>query len=154
MREEIFYGEGLPYVDTTDLSGKLIVIEGTDGVGRSTQIEGTNESGKSTPIEGLKKWLEVQGYGVVSTGWTRSPLLGPAIDAIKQGNTLNQITYSILYAADFADRLENVIIPALKGVLSFLLIAICTQPSRVMSFEVSIHNGFAESMDSPRYPTL
>ena len=101
MRKEIFYGEGLPYVDTTDLSGKLIVIEGTDGVGRSTQIEGTNESGTSAPIEGLKKWLEVQGYGVVSTGWTRSPLLGPAIDTIKQGNTLNQITYSILYAADF-----------------------------------------------------
>ena len=37
MREEIFYGDGLPYVDTTDLDGKLIVIEGTDGVGRSTQ---------------------------------------------------------------------------------------------------------------------
>ncbi len=121
MRDEIFYGDGLPYVDTTDLDGKLIVIEGTDGVGRSTQIEGTNESGKSTPIEGLKRWLEVQGYGVVSTGWTRSPLLGPAIDAIKEGNTLNQITYSILYAADFADRLENVIIPALKG--GFIVLA-------------------------------
>ena len=55
MREEIFYGEGLPYVDTTDLDGKLIVIEGTDGVGRSTQIEGTNESGKVDADRGFEE---------------------------------------------------------------------------------------------------
>ena len=66
MKDRIFYSDGLPYVDVSDLSGKLIVIEGTDGVGRSTQIEI------------LTQWLEVKGYGVVNTGWTRSPLLGPS----------------------------------------------------------------------------
>jgi dTMP kinase len=117
----VFYGEGLPYIDGSDLSGKLIVIEGADKVGRSTQIEGIDGDGKLTGIEGLTKWLEVKGYGVVNTGWTRSPLLGPAIDAVKRGNTLNQITFSVLYAADFADRFENVIIPALKG--GFIVLA-------------------------------
>jgi len=108
-RQGFFYGHGLPYVDVSDLPGKLIVIEGTDGVGRSTQIEN------------LTEWLEIKGYGVTNTGWTRSPLLGPAIDQIKRGNTLNQITFSVLYAADFSDRLENQIITALKG--GFIVLA-------------------------------
>ena len=29
-----FYGVGLPYVDLSEIKGKMIVIEGTDGVGR------------------------------------------------------------------------------------------------------------------------
>jgi dTMP kinase len=104
-----FIGKGLPYIDTSELRGRLIVIEGTDGVGRSTQIEN------------LKKWLEVKGYGVATTGWTRSPLLSKTIDDAKKGHTLNTSTYSLLYAADFADRLENEIIPALRG--GFIVLA-------------------------------
>jgi dTMP kinase len=121
MRNNTFYGQGLPYLDMSDLSGRLIIIEGTDGVGRSTHIEGIDSLGRPAQIEDLTKWLEVKGHGVVNTGWTRSPLLGPAIDTIKRGNTLNQITFSVLYAADFADRLENQIIPALKG--GFIVLA-------------------------------
>jgi dTMP kinase len=102
-KKKMFYGFGLPYVDVSDINGKLIVIEGTDGVGRSTQIEE------------LRKWLEVKGYGVVTTGWTRSPLMGKTIDEAKAGHTLNVHTYSLLYAADFADRLEHEIIPALRS---------------------------------------
>lgn len=98
-----------PYLDVTDVKGKLIVIEGTDGVGRSTQIEE------------LKRWLEVQGYGVITTGWSRSPLIGKTIDEAKSGHTLNVNTYSLLYAADFADRLEHEIIPALKA--GFIVLA-------------------------------
>lgn len=107
--KKIFFGEGLPYVDVSDLKGKLIVIEGTDGVGRSTQI-GL-----------LKQWLEVQGYGVATTGWTRSPLMGKAIDNAKSGHTLSLHTFSLLYSADFADRLEHEIIPALKA--GFIVLA-------------------------------
>jgi dTMP kinase len=102
-KKKIFYGFGLPYIEVDDLRGKLIVIEGTDGVGRSTQIEE------------LKKWLEIKGYGVATTGWTRSPLMGKAIEEAKSGHTLNVNTFSLLYAADFADRLEHEIIPAMRA---------------------------------------
>jgi dTMP kinase len=104
-----FYGNGLPYLKVGPLKGSLIVVEGTDGVGRSTQIEQ------------LTSWLEVRGYGVVNTGWTRSPLLAETINEAKEGHELNVTTFSLLYAADFADRLENQIIPALRA--GFIVVA-------------------------------
>jgi dTMP kinase len=107
--DKTFYGNGLPYLKISPLRGSLIVIEGTDGVGRSTQIEQ------------LTRWLEVQGYGVVNTGWTRSPLLAETINEAKAGHELNVTTFSLLYAADFADRLENQIIPALRA--GFIVVA-------------------------------
>jgi len=107
--DKVYYGNGLPYLKISPLRGSLIVIEGTDGVGRSTQIEQ------------LTRWLEVQGYGVVNTGWTRSPLLAETINEAKAGHELNVTTFSLLYAADFADRLENQIIPALRA--GFIVVA-------------------------------
>jgi dTMP kinase len=104
-----FYGPGLPYVDIGSYPGKIIAIEGTDGVGRSTQIRL------------LREWLEVQGYGVIETGWTRSVLMQPTIDLAKASNTLNKLTFVLLYATDFADRLEKEIIPALKA--GFIVLA-------------------------------
>jgi dTMP kinase len=103
------FGEGLPYRKTIDCKGKLIAIEGTDGVGRSTQVEL------------LIQWLRIQGYGVTTTGWTRSQLMSKAIDYAKSGNMLDRMTFSLLYATDFADRLENEIIPALES--GFIVIA-------------------------------
>jgi len=81
----------------------LIVLEGTDGVGRSTQVEL------------LKKYLEKESFAVSDTGLRRSELTQKGIDAAKSGNTLNPITTSLFYATDFADRLENQIIPSLKA---------------------------------------
>ncbi|OGW90680.1 MAG: hypothetical protein A3D28_05905 [Omnitrophica bacterium RIFCSPHIGHO2_02_FULL_63_14] len=105
MAKPKFFGEGIPYLEPSSLNlkGKLIVIEGTDGVGRTTQIEG------------LRNWLEVQGHGVVETGWTRSELMSSLILLAKEGNTLTRDTFGLLYATDFADRLENQIIPALRS---------------------------------------
>jgi dTMP kinase len=108
MEVSRFYGNGLPYKKPAELKGSLIVIEGTDHVGRSTQVEQ------------LKPWLEVEGYGVVSTRWTRSALLFETISEAKAGNRLNATTFALLYAADFADRLENEIIPALRAGLVVL----------------------------------
>jgi len=93
----------LPKQDLSDITGKLIVIEGTDGVGRSTQISD------------IKEWLEVKGYAVMVTGWIRSPFIGKAVQEAKERHTLNVVTFSLLYLADFADRLEHEIIPALKA---------------------------------------
>ncbi len=98
-----FFGEGLPYLDCSDASGVLITVEGTDGVGRTTQLGM------------LREWLELQGHGVVETGWTRSQLVGRAITEAKEIRALNKLTYALLYAADFADRLEKEIIPALRS---------------------------------------
>ncbi|MFB3852771.1 MAG: dTMP kinase [Vicinamibacterales bacterium] len=104
-----YYGRGLPYAPLGSLPGKLVALEGTDGVGRSTQIRL------------LREWLEVQGYGVVETGWTRSELMQPTIELAKSSNTLNKLTFVLLYATDFADRLEKEIIPALKS--GFIVVA-------------------------------
>jgi dTMP kinase len=98
-----YYSYRIPYLPIDGYPGKLIAIEGTDGVGRSTQIAL------------LREWLEVQGYGVIETGWTRSQLMQPTIDLAKSSNTLNKLTFVLLYATDFADRLEKEIIPALKA---------------------------------------
>jgi dTMP kinase len=98
-----YFGDGLTYLNPSDLKGRLIAIEGTDGVGRTTHIES------------LQEWLEVQGYGVVTTGWTRSNLMSKTIEMAKQGNILDRWSLSLLYATDFADRLEHQIIPALRS---------------------------------------
>ncbi|HET9963670.1 MAG TPA: dTMP kinase [Nitrospiraceae bacterium] len=103
------FGDGLTYLNPSDLKGKLIAIEGTDGVGRSTHIEM------------LQEWLEVQGYGVMTTGWTRSNLMSKTIEMAKRGNILDRWSFSLLYATDFADRLEHQVIPALRS--GFIVLA-------------------------------
>jgi dTMP kinase len=103
MSTNNFYGAGFPYHNFQKLPGKLIVVEGTDGVGRSTQIRE------------LRRWLESEGYAVSDTGLTRSVLTSSGLKEAKSGHTLGPITMSLFYAADFADRLENLIIPALSA---------------------------------------
>ena len=98
-----YYRTALPGVDYSELQGKLIVVEGPDAVGRSTQIRG------------LKPWLEDLGHAVLDTGMARSALAAKGIKEAKQGNTLGPITMTLYYATDFADRLENEIIPALRA---------------------------------------
>ncbi len=104
-----YYGRGLPYLPIEGCTGKIVAVEGTDGVGRSTQIRL------------LREWLEVQGYGVIETEWTRSPLMESTIQLAKSSNTLNTLTFVLLYATDFADRLEKQIVPALKA--GFIVLA-------------------------------
>jgi dTMP kinase len=102
-RARRFFGRGLRDVDLKDLAGYLIVIEGSDGVGRTTQIDL------------LRSWLQIKGFGVLETGWTRSMLVGPTIDLAKTGNALNPLTFNLLYATDLADRVEHEVIPALRS---------------------------------------
>ena len=104
-----FYGEGLPGVDPANLGGKLIVIEGADGSGRSTQMDL------------LKDCLEGQGHATVNVGLRRSSLVSEELNEAKQGNVLGEISRSLFYATDFADQLENRIIPALKA--GFIVLA-------------------------------
>ena len=97
------------YKTKSGYEGLLIVIEGTDG------------SGKSTQLELLKRSIQDKSYGVMVSEWKTSRLIANVIDDAKERNLLNATTYSLLYAADFADRLENIIIPALKSGFIVLL---------------------------------
>lgn len=98
-----FYNTALPGVDCAELRGALIVIEGPDAVGRSTQVTR------------LRQWLEEEGHAVLDTGMARSALAGKGIKKAKEGNTLGPVTMTLYYVTDFADRLENEIIPALRA---------------------------------------
>ncbi|MBG87436.1 MAG: dTMP kinase [Verrucomicrobiales bacterium] len=98
-----FYGHGIPGVDLRQLNGKLIVVEGADGSGRSTQ---TNK---------LVEWLEGGGHATVQVGLKRSTLVSEELQQAQEGNILSRTTLSLFYATDFADQLENLIIPALKA---------------------------------------
>lgn len=105
MTKLAFYGHNSMHFEAEDelLPGRLIVIEGTDGVGRSSQISL------------LRPWLESSGYAVVDTGLRRSPLIREGIDAAKEGHTMGSLTMNLFYATDFGDRLENLILPALRA---------------------------------------
>ena len=107
--ERRFFGAGLPGVELTSLGGKLIVIEGAYGSGRSTQMQM------------LKQWLESEGFGTVDVGLARSTLVSSELEQAKEGNVLGRTTNSLFYATDFADQLENRIIPALAA--GFIVLA-------------------------------
>ena len=104
-----FYGHGVPGVDVEKLAGRLIVVEGADGSGRSTQIAR------------LVDWLETSGHATVQVGLKRSTLVSAELERAQEGNILSRTTLSLFYATDFADQLENIILPALKA--GFIVLA-------------------------------
>ncbi|HEY5912764.1 MAG TPA: dTMP kinase [Verrucomicrobiae bacterium] len=104
-----FYGHGIPKVALEQLAGRLIVVEGADGSGRSTQIEM------------LVEWLEGGGHATVQVGLKRSTLVSEELAQAQQGNILSRTTLSLFYATDFADQIENIILPALKA--GFIVLA-------------------------------
>ena len=97
------YGKGIPYLPNTKLKGRLIAIEGPDPSGRCTQITM------------LTSKLEADGHAVLNTGLRRSELISQGILEAKRNLVLGKRTISLFYAADFADQLENKIIPGLHS---------------------------------------
>jgi dTMP kinase len=83
--------------------GRLFVVEGIDG------------SGKTTQLGLLAKWLTASGHRVFVTEWNSSALVKAATKAGKKKNALTPMTFSLLHATDFADRLLYKIIPPLKA---------------------------------------
>src|SRR5436853_2243270 len=86
-----------------DYPGKLFVVEGIDG------------SGKTTQLGLLAKWLSAEGHPVFVTEWNSSALVKAATKTGKKKNALTPMTFSLLHATDFADRLLYKIIPPLKA---------------------------------------
>ena len=107
--ERRYYGHGIPGMGAGQLAGKLIVVEGADGSGRSTQIAK------------LVEWLEGCGHATVQVGLKRSTLVSEELEQAQEGNILSLTTLSLFYATDFADQLENIILPALKA--GFIVLA-------------------------------
>ncbi len=85
------------------LPGKLFIVEGIDG------------SGKSTQLDLLHKWLVSEGHPVVFTEWNSSPLVRRTTQRGKKEQLLTPLTFSLIHAADLADRMERQVIPALKA---------------------------------------
>lgn len=83
--------------------GKLLIVEGIDG------------SGKSTQLDLLHKWLVGENYLVAFSEWNSSPLVRRITKRGKENKMLSPLTFSLIHAADFVDRLERQIIPALEA---------------------------------------
>lgn len=83
--------------------GRLIAVEGIDG------------SGKSTQVRLLLRWLEAAGLPVYLTTWNSSPIIHRALRRAKRDHTLLPATFSLMHAADLADRLEREILPRLRA---------------------------------------
>jgi dTMP kinase len=89
--------------DGLALPGKLFIVEGIDG------------SGKSTQLDLLSKWLIGQGYCVAFSEWNSSPMVKETTKKGKKKQMLTPSSFSLIHAADLADRLERQILPALKA---------------------------------------
>ncbi len=83
--------------------GRLFIVEGIDG------------SGKSTQMSLLAQWLRSEGYTVVFSEWNSSPIVKSATSRGKKKRILTPLTFSLIHATDFADRVEREIVPSLKA---------------------------------------
>ena len=92
-----------------NLPGTLICVEGLDG------------SGKSTQLAILREWLTATVNDVIFTEWNSSKLISQTTKLAKKKSQLTPRTFSLLHAVDFADRLEHIILPALKA--GFIVLA-------------------------------
>ncbi len=83
--------------------GRLIIVEGIDG------------SGKSTQLQLLQRWLVSRGHTVFFTEWNSSRLVKETTKIGKKNRALTPLTFSLIHATDFADRLFYNMIPPLKA---------------------------------------
>lgn len=83
--------------------GRLFIVEGIDG------------SGKSTQLTLLAQWLRSEGYPVVFSEWNSSPVVKATTSRGKRRKLLTPLTFSLIHATDFSDRVERDIIPSLKA---------------------------------------
>ena len=83
--------------------GRLFIVEGIDG------------SGKSTQLTLLSQWLQGEGYPVVFSEWNSSPIVRNTTRRGKKRQLLTPLSFSLIHATDFSDRVEREIVPMLKA---------------------------------------
>lgn len=86
----------------TRYSGRIICFEGIDG------------SGKTTALEKCYKRAVDAGYDCLWTEWGDSELMGKALKKGKKKHLMTPITFTLMQAANIADRLEQDILPFLR----------------------------------------
>ena len=89
--------------NTRDYPGRLFIVEGIDG------------SGKSTQLTLLAQWLRSEGYTVVFSEWNSSPIVKATTSRGKRRHILTPLSFSLIHATDFSDRVEREIVPSLKA---------------------------------------
>src|SRR5690349_24509142 len=87
----------------SEYPGRLFIVEGIDG------------SGKSTQLTLLAQWLRSEGYPVVFSEWNSSPIVRATTSRGKKRRRLTPLTFSLIHATDFSDRVEREIVPSLKA---------------------------------------
>jgi len=78
-------------------------------------VEGIDGSGKSTQLALLHRWLLGEGYPVRFSEWNSSALVKQITSRGKKKQILTPTTFCLTHAADFADRVEHDVIPALRS---------------------------------------
>ncbi|MBB4934727.1 dTMP kinase [Lipingzhangella halophila] len=94
-----------PAKEAEKLPGTFVVLEGGEGAGKSTQV------GQ------LTVWLREEGFEVVTTREPGATKLGMRLRALlldKDDMTISARTEALLYIADRANHIEEVILPALR----------------------------------------
>jgi len=86
-----------------DVQGRLFIVEGIDG------------SGKTTQVDLLHKWLLSRGYLTVFSEWNSSPIVKSTTRRGKKRRLLSPMSFSLIHAADFANRIHAQILPALQA---------------------------------------
>jgi dTMP kinase len=83
-------------------------------------LEGTDRSGRSTHVRRLEQHLRYRGRGVTRTSLATSVLVGESIRSARRNRQVDPVETVLLYAADLAERIEQVILPSLQAGLVVL----------------------------------
>jgi len=99
----------------SDVEGGAYGSNGQRYPGRLFIVEGIDGSGKSTQLTLLAQWLRSEGYPVVFSEWNSSPIVKTTTTRGKRRRMLTPLTFSLIHATDFSDRVEREIVPSLKA---------------------------------------
>jgi len=91
-------------------------------------LEGIDRSGRTTHLRRLDEHLRYAGHGVARTSLASSVLSGDLIRRAKRDREADPTETSLLYAADLAERVEQVVMPALRAGLVVLADPYCWTP--------------------------
>lgn len=91
-------------------------------------LEGIDRSGRSTHVRRLEEHLRYAGRGVTRTSLASSLLSGDLIREAKHDRHADPTETALLYAADLAERVEQVILPSLQAGLVVIADRYCWTP--------------------------